>query len=247
MDLIKDNITLNNFFFLAILLVAIFNYYYTYKKVRWLWLTVILIFLATSTKILPARLVASYEAKTPILNPEGLDKNQIYYIHVLGSGYSLDSSLPATSQLSTATLARLVEAIRISKLLPYYKIVSSGYSRLDLESQASVVRRAAVELGIPAQNCEILPTPSKTSEEVKAFVSKFGTNKKVIVVSDAMHLPRALMLYKRSGIHASGAPTNFKVKKGANDYNGVSFPSLSSVNLMSDYLRERLKYWKDGF
>lgn len=206
-----------------------------------------ILFLSTSTKILPATLIASYEAKTPKLNPSILNKDQTYYLHVLGGGYSLDSTIPATSQLSTITLARLVEAIRVSKSLPHYKIVSSGYSSLDLESQASVVRRAAIELGIPPQNCEILSSPSNTSEEVQAFVSKFGKTKNVIVVSDAMHLPRALMLYNKAGITVIGAPTNFKVKNGTNDKNGFRFPSLSSVNLMSDYLRERLKYWKDEF
>ena len=67
-----------------------------------------------------------------------------------------------------------------------------------------------------------------------------------MVVSDAMHLPRAMMLYKKQGVNAMGAPTNFKIKNGANDYNGISFPSLSSVNLMSDYILERAKFWKDS-
>ncbi|WP_318643117.1 YdcF family protein [Flavobacterium ardleyense] len=247
MDLIKDSITLNNFFFFAVLILIFAAYRYEYKKVKLPFLILIILFLATSTRILPSKLIAFYEAKTPVFDPSELDKNQIYYIHILGSGYSLDPNLPATSQLSTTTLARLVEGIRISKLLPHFILVSSGYSSFGLESQASVVRRAAIELGIPAQNCEILPTPSNTSEEVSAFVTKFGKTKNVIVVSNAIHLPRALMLYKKCGVNPLGAPTNFKVKKGANDHNGLSFPSLNSVDLMSDYLRERLKYWKDGF
>lgn len=234
-------------FLVVLLLLTICTYYYRYKKVLWLWAIFFILFLASSTKILPATLIANYEGKTPIFNTNSLDKSQIYYLHVLGAGYSLDPNLPATSQLSTTTLARLVEAIRISKYLPQYKIVSSGYSKLDLESQASVVRRAAIELGIPPQNCEILPTPTNTSQEVKAFVSRFGSTKNVIVVSDAMHLPRAAMLYKKAGIIAIGAPTNFRIKKGANDNTGIRFPSLSSMNLLNDYLRERLKYWKDEF
>lgn len=242
-----DYLTLINIFIVVLIAAIILTYRFSFRRIRWLWFILIISFIATSTRILPATLITSYEAKTPVLDPTTLNKDQTYYLHILGSGYSLDPNLPATAQLSTTTLARLIEAIRISKSLAYYKIVSSGYSSLELESQASVVRRAAIELGIPSQNCKILPTPRNTSEEVQAFVSKFGTTKNVIVVSDAIHVPRALMLYKKAGITAIGAPTNFKVKNGANDYNGLSFPSLSSVNLMSDYLRERLKYWKDGF
>ncbi len=242
-----DSLNLLNFFLLAIMVTFILSYYHSIRKCRCLYFILIISILTTSTKILPATLVESCEAKTPVLNPKTLDDTELYYLHILGAGYSIDPSLPATSQLSQTTLARLVEAIRISKSLSHYKIVSSGYSRLNLESQASVVRRAAVELGIPAENCEFLPTPTNTVEEVKAFTSKFGKSKNVVVISDAMHLPRALMLYKREGVSAVGAPTNFKIKNGANDYNGISFPSLSSVNLMSDYLLERAKYWKDSF
>ena len=241
-----DYLTLLNFFFLTSLLLATATFYYNFRKISWLWLILIILFLGTSTKILPATLIASFEAKTPILNQKNLDQKELYYLHVLGAGYSLDPNLPATSQLSPTTLARLIEAIRISKSLSHYKIVSSGYSRLNLESQASVVRRAAIELGIPAENCEILPTPTNTAEEVSAFLSKFENPKNVVVVSDAMHLPRAMMLYRKQGVNAMGAPTNFKIKNGANDYNGISFPSLSSVNLMSDYLLERAKFWKDS-
>ena len=246
LEFLKDSIQLSNFFLIALIALAISTYYCSFKKFRWFWAVFILLFLAVSTKILPAKLVANYEAETPVLNPDILDKNETYYIHVLGAGYSLDKRLPATSQLSIYELARLVEGIRISRFLPRYKIVTSGDSRLGLESQASVARRAAVELGIPFENCEILPTPKNTSEEVQAFASKFGTDKKVIVVSTAIHLPRALMLYKKAGIHAIGAPTSFKVKKGINDNNGLHFPSMSSIDLMNEYLRERLKYWKDA-
>lgn len=206
-----------------------------------------MLFLIISTNLIPAKLVGDYEAKSPVLDPNTLDKDETYYLHVLGAGYSLDPSLPATSQLSVNALARLVEAIRISNTIPNYKIVTSGYSSLGLESQASVARRAAIELGVAAANCEILSTPKNTAEEVNAFVSKFGTDKKVIVVSTAIHFPRALMLYRKHGIEAIGAPTNFKVKKGVNDYRGLSLPSSNSIDLMNDYLRERLKYLKDAF
>lgn len=244
-EFLKSSIQLSNFFLIALIALAITTHYYSFKKSRWIWAAFILLFLAASTRILPAKLVQNYEAKTPVLIHTVLDSTETYYIHILGAGYSLDERLPATSQLSVYALPRLVEGIRISRFLPHYKIVTSGNSRLGLESQASVARRAAVELGIPFENCEILSTPKNTSEEVKAFATKFGSDKKVVVVSTAMHLPRALMLYEKFGIHAIGAPTSFKVKIGVNDSNGLSFPSIKSTDLMSEYLRERLKFWKD--
>lgn len=245
LDFLKDSVQLNNFFVFALLLLAFGTYRSSFKKLRWAWSLLGILFLIASTNIVPRYLVANYEAKIPICNPATLDKSKTYYLHILGAGYSLDPRLPATTQLSTTTLARLVEAIRISKLLPSYKIVGSGNSRLGLESQAEVVKRAAIELGVPPQSCEILSSPSNTAEEVAAFAATFGTNKNVIVVSDAMHLPRAVMLYKKLGINAIPAPTFFQIKHGANDIKGFTFPSQRSVNLMNAYLQEKMKYSKD--
>lgn len=246
-DFLKDSIQLSYFFELVAMLLGIATYCYGFKKIRSLWFVFIFLFLVATTHILPAYLVAKYEEKSPTCNPQLLDTTKTYYLHVLGAGYSLDPKLPASSQLNSNTLSRLIEAIRIANQLPNYKIITSGYSKYGLESQASVAKRAAIELGIPDQNIEMLTTPSNTAEEVAAFVNQFGVHKKVIVVSDAMHLPRAVMLYQKAGIKAIPAPANFLVKQGPNDYNGLAFPSLSSLNLMNGYLRERLKYWKDSF
>jgi uncharacterized SAM-binding protein YcdF (DUF218 family) len=247
LDLIKESIQLIHFFFLGFLLLVVRTYHLDFKKMRWWWIAFLLVFLVFSTHKIPAQLLATVEGKTPVFQPKTADARKTYYLHVLGAGYSLDPRLPATSQLHTTTLARLVEAVRISRYLPHFKIVGSGYSRLGLESQAAVVKRAAIALGVPSERCKILSSPSTTAEEVHAFAAAFGTHRNVIVVSDALHLPRALMLYEKAGINAMGAPTNFKVKQGPNDSHGFCVPSLASIDLLDAYLREQAKYWKDTF
>jgi len=207
----------------------------------------LLFWLLCATHALPAFLIKRYEAPIKVCQPHSLDTTQTYFIHVLGAGYALDPRLPATSQLSQVTLSRLVEGIRLARQLPYYTLVTSAHSSLGLESQASVAKRAAIDLGIPAQKIGMLTTPSNTSEEVLAFVNKFGTHKKVIVVSDAMHLPRALMLYKKHGITAIPAPSGYKISLGPNTSPSLQFPSIASCNLMNEYLREQLKYLKDSW
>lgn len=243
----QEMISLSTFFLLGIFFVGFRIYKKGWRSNRFLLFIVGLFFMIATTKWIPAKLVAQYESQVTVCQPQLLDTTSTYYIHVLGAGYSLDPKLPATSQLESTTLTRLVEGIRIARQLHHYKLVTSAYSKYGLESQASVAKRAAIELGIPGKNIEMLTTPSNTAEEVEAFVKKLGTTKKVIVVSDALHLPRALMLYQKAGIKAIPAPSNFLVKQGPNDYNGPTFPSLSSLNLMNGYLRERLKYWKDSW
>lgn len=226
-------------------MLSIATYYTSFNKTRWVWLIFLFLLLAVSTKILPVTLVEKYEARTAICNPAELDKDKTYYLHILGAGYTLDPKLVATSQLSIYTLPRLVEAVRIANILPNYKIITSGNCTSGLESQASVVARAAIELGIPPENCEILESPANTAEEISEFVKRYGIKKNVIVVSDAIHLPRAMMLYKRAGMNVIGAPTNFKVKIVPDETSRFSLPSLRSIDLMNEYLREKLKFWKD--
>jgi uncharacterized SAM-binding protein YcdF (DUF218 family) len=246
MNFIQEQITFNNFFLLGVLFLGVLTYYKGLRKSSWYWGVFIVIGIVSTTNALPSYLVKHYESEVTVCNPKLLDTNKIYYIHVLGAGYSLDHRLPAIAQLNQFTLSRLVEGIRIARQLPNYVIVTSANSQLGLEPQASVAKRAAIELGIPSQNIEMLTTPSNTAEEVAAFIKKFGIYKNVIVVSDAMHLPRALMLYKKAGITAIPAPSNFKVKQGPHEYNGLTFPTLSSLNLMNQFLREQLKYLKDS-
>lgn len=243
----QEMISLSTFFLLGIFFVGLRIIKKGWHPNRFLIYIGVLLLLMVTTRIVPKKLIAHYESQVAICHPKLLETTQTYYIHVLGAGYSLDPRLPATSQLEPTTLTRLVEGIRIARQLRYYKLVTSAYSKYGLESQASVAKRAAIELGIPSQNIEMLTTPSNTSEEVAAFVKQFGNKKNVIVVSDALHLPRAVMLYQKAGIKAIPAPANFLVKQGPHEYNGLAFPSLSSLNLMNGYLRERLKYWKDNF
>jgi len=243
----QEMISLCTFFLLGIFFVGLRIYKKGWRSNRFLLFVVGLFFLMATTKWIPTKLVAQYESKVTVCQPKLLDTTSTYYIHILGAGYCLDPKLPATSQLEPTAITRLVEGIRIARQLPHYKLVTSAYSKYGLESQASVAKRAAIDLGIPSQNIEMLTTPSNTAEEVEAFVKKFGTTKKVIVVSDALHLPRAVMLYKKAGIIAIPAPSNFLIKQGPNDYNGLTFPSYKSLSLMNNYFREQLKYWKDSF
>ena len=242
----QESLQLINFFIVSILYIVVLSRYTPVINIRILWSSLILLFILSSTHYVPAQLIKNYESKFTVWSPEFIESSETYYLHVLGAGYSLDPALPATSQLSTTTLARMIEGIRIARQLPNYTIVTSGYSKYGLESQASIVKKAAIELGIPSEHIEILETPSNTAEEVAAFVEQFGTQKKVVVVTDALHLPRVIMLYKKAGITAIGAPATFQVKKGPNDYSGLTFPSYRSISLMNAYLRERLKYWKDS-
>jgi len=72
----------------------------------------------------------------------------VKWVVVLGGGHNSDSGLPVTSQLSESSLSRLVEGVRIHRLLPESRFVLSGGAVFDPISEAEVMARAAEVMGV---------------------------------------------------------------------------------------------------
>ena len=242
----KSILNLSNFFSLWAIFCFISYWYQKRSLFRWSAGIGLLFFLVCTTSYVPKRLIMNLEDQYEVIDLEKLDTSKPYYIHVLGAGYDLDKRLQATSQLDLKTLGRLTEGIRVFRKLPNAVLVTSGYSAVGLESQASVARRAAIALGVPAERIQMLETPSTTLEEVRAFKKKFGKNKQVIIATDASHMPRAVKMYKAAGYEAIAAPTNFKVKFDSNNYHGISWPNVGSFQMMNEWMRAELAMvkWK---
>jgi uncharacterized SAM-binding protein YcdF (DUF218 family) len=166
------------------------------------------------------------------------------YIHVLGGGYTLDKQLSSLAQISEASLARLAEGLRIYHLYDSSLLVVSGSVASGDESMADVMRRAAISLGVEARRIRVLEGPNTTFEEAQAFANTFGPNSSVIVVTDAVHMPRALAFFKANGVDPYPAPTNYLVKRNDNDYTLNWIPSAENFLLMDRANREYLGLWK---
>ena len=133
------------------------------------------------------------------------------YIVVLGCGHTTDYALPATSQLKTCSLQRLVEAIRISKLHPEARLIMSGYSGTDSVPNAVKMRQAAMLLGIKDKKIITESFPKDTEEEAVLIAPRvIGTN--VVLITNANHMPRAINYFQRQGVNPIAAPTGYWVK-----------------------------------
>ncbi len=95
--------------------------------------------------------------------PENLP--EATWILVIASGHTVDTSLPATSQLSLSSLARLVEAIRLHRRLPKSRLLLSGGHILDGRSNGEVMAAAAQALGVPKASITIGPLALDTPQE----------------------------------------------------------------------------------
>lgn len=193
-----------------------------------------------TTGLLPDLLVKFLERKyAPILTVEKGDTTVATYIMVLGSGHIDDKSLPPNSQLSADVLGRLIEGIRLYHVLPGSILIFSGDKGRQTESQSVILSQTSNFLGVLPSNIRMFTTTKNTADEAKTFRSTFGVQNKLYVVTDAIHMPRAMYLFTHEGINATAAPTNYFIKKGsASSPFGFLIPQSDNINRMDAAIHE---------
>lgn len=193
------------------------------------------------TGYVPGYLADRLERKFPVYQRSvGIQDSTATLILVLGSGYTLDKRLPANSQLGNTALSRLVEGIRVHKLIPNSKIVTSGYAPDGNETQAQVTKRAALLLGIDANKITTLDKPTNTQEEAVELIKMYPTSTPLVIVTDAIHMPRAMQIFIKAGYKPIAAPTNYKITEDAYTGSLKFVPSFSNAGLMNYVIHEWL-------
>lgn len=132
------------------------------------------------------------------------------YIVVLGCSHETNELLPVTSQLHTCSLQRLVEAIRIYRLHPEATLITSGFAGDDEVSNAEKVKEAAVLLGIPESKIIVESFPQDTEEEAELIAPRV-IGKRVVLVTNADHMPRSMNYFQAQGINPIAAPAGITV------------------------------------
>ncbi len=133
------------------------------------------------------------------------------YIIVLGGWHENNDTLPVTSQLNVDSLQRLVETIRVYKLHPEAKIITSGHHNVDKVSNAQKMKQSLMLLGVPKQKIITENFPKDTEEEAQLISPRVqGSN--VVLITNADHMPRAMKYFKTQGIEPIPAPTGHWVK-----------------------------------
>ncbi len=217
--------------FWIILLAAIIFYLLKRKRTGLIIGVFSIIWLALiSLPFLPQQLAWSLEKRFPPLfeSPKCLP-NDTVYILVLGGGLMENINLPPIDQLSLSSVCRLLEGIRLHRLSPGSLMVFSGISRDHKYSHATVLRQSALSMGVEEKEISMLPTSVNTQAEALDFTKKFGTRNTLILVTDAIHMPRAMLLFQKAGQSPIPAPTNHLVKSDWR--NGISDWGPSSENI----------------
>ena len=186
-------------------------------------------------------LLSSLENKYPPLTDlKGLD--DVKWIVVLGGGLNSDPRFPANDQISGASLARLVEGIRIYNSLKNSRLILSGGAVFDPVPEAKVMSEVALTLGVDPDDL-LLELESKDTEDQARLIPQiagFDAKESFILVTNAAHMPRSMALFQKYGTQPIPAPIDFWVKdqKGVNPIN--FFPTASGLRRMERVFHEYL-------
>jgi uncharacterized SAM-binding protein YcdF (DUF218 family) len=163
------------------------------------------------------------------------------YVVVLGSGNGNSPGLSATNQLSASALARLTEAVRLLRVLPDAKMIVSGPAEGTHASHATMLARAAESLGVDRARIVYIDRARDTEEESLAVRPLVGEAPFALVTS-AWHMPRAMALFRHSGLNPLPCPADF-TSHGDDDLNWSDFFwETASLERSTWAVRERLGY-----
>jgi uncharacterized SAM-binding protein YcdF (DUF218 family) len=182
--------------------------------------------------LFPSLLLNSLEdSYHPMTNPPA----DVSEIVVLGGGVRTDTNAPPNTQLSSASLSRLIEGVRLYRL--YHdrnkdeKLILSGGRVFGKPAEAGVMQNIAVILGVKPSDIELEAGSRDTFEEAQYLKQQLGTQPFLLVTS-AYHMPRAIALFTKAGLHPIAAPTQYFGDNGVHTFK-VYIPN-SNYLIMSD-------------
>ncbi len=135
------------------------------------------------------------------------------WIVLLGGGHTDNPKLPATSLISHESLTRLVECVRIHKLIKGSKIILSGGAVFNASPEAETFAKVAEVLDVNRTDM-LLDDLSRDTEEQARNVSRIVGRDPFILVTSACHMPRAMIIFEKAGLKPIPAPTDYLAKKG---------------------------------
>src|SRR3990170_4403459 len=164
---------------------------------------------------------------------------QVRWIVVLGGGHISDPNIPITSQLSGASLVRLIEAIRLHNQIPGSKLILSEGKVFDPVPCAETMAEVAKALGVKQEDL-ILESESKDTIDEARIIKSIVGNDKFILVTSASHMPRSMDMFKKLGMQPIPAPAGYIMKEKQGISPGDFFPSSGELSKAEGVIYEYL-------
>jgi uncharacterized SAM-binding protein YcdF (DUF218 family) len=153
----------------------------------------------------------------PLLDTSPL--KDVKWVVVLGGGHASSPTLPPNAQIGNSSLTRLIEGIRIQRELPGSKLLLSGGAVFDPAPEAETMAAVARMLGVRPDDM-VLERQSKDTGQQSTFIQRIIQNDRCVLVTSAIHMPRAMLVFEQKGLRPIPAPTEFGdwMRKETNPY-----------------------------
>ncbi len=160
----------------------------------------------------------------------GLAARSVKWVVVLAGGVTGNPTQPIQLQISHYSRVRLMEGIRLHRLIPGSKIILTGGIGFDGPAEATTLSRVAEELGV-AKSDMVLEVESRDTKDHPLYVRHLVKEDPFILVTSAFHMPRAMKLFLKQGLTPIPAPAG--PWKPARDFWSPDnlFPSASGLRL----------------
>jgi uncharacterized SAM-binding protein YcdF (DUF218 family) len=142
----------------------------------------------------------------PLLETSEL--KDVKWVVVLGGGHISNAERPPNAQVFNSSLSRIIEGIRIHRALPESKLILSGGAVFDPVPEAVTMSAVASMLGVSPKDM-ILESQSRDTEQQSHFVQGIVQDDRCILVTSAIHMPRAMLVFEQEGLKPTPAPTDF--------------------------------------
>ena len=175
-----------------------------------------------------------------ILVPEQvLELAGVRWIVVLGGGHRSGEHLPPSSLPNGGSIYRIVEGLRLYQAIPESRIIFSGNGAVRSASQPSVYARLARALGVDPERIDLEESPRTTAEEAERVRARVG-DEPVVLVTTAVHMPRAVRIFEEAGLTVVPSPTGHRAQARRSSMRDWLVPSLARVAYADAVMHELL-------
>lgn len=198
-----------------------------------------------SYSFIPDLALRPLERRYPVVPDLAADQTEPHgarsakWVVVLSGGFDSDPELPVTSQLSPASLERLLEAVRLHRARPGRKLILSGGAVFHTAPESRVMGQVALIMGVDPQDILLESTSRDTEEQARLLKHMVGRDDFFLVTS-ASHLPRAMAMFHRLGMEPTPAPAGRLTRSSARLSPGAFFPTSTALKHAEVALHEYL-------
>jgi len=241
MDLILSKYTLQYIYPLSLCLwLAFLTGLIIYRKKAALWFLSVsfVIFWIFSTPFVSSFMVASLEQK---FSPVHVDQSPTADAIVVLGGSLVGPNNPRLEIELTNHSDRILHAARLYRAGKAPIVIAAGGAE-DTQPEAYAMKALLAEWGVPEKNV-IIETKSLSTYQnavnTKPLLEKLGVNR-VLLVTSAIHMPRALATFQALGIGTIPSPTDYLVVK-RKKYEPTDFlPDIDALGKTSLAIKEYL-------